>query len=131
MGQYRTQKQWFDLITKCRQSGMTDMEWCRVNGISRSTFYKALSRLRTSACELPEPSRFMDNKLDLTSNAKQEVVPIKIIPDCVSPDAGCRDLQGDNSYAMEIESGGMVIRISNDIDSSLLSHTLKTLGDMS
>ena len=130
MGQYRTQKQWFDLITKCRQSGMTDMEWCRVNGISRSTFYKALSRLRTSACELPEPSRFMDNKLDLTSNSKQEVVPIKIIPNNITPDPCHSGLQTD-SYAMEIVSGDIVIRISNGIDRSLLSHTLRALGDLS
>ena len=130
MGNYRTQKQWFDLITQCRQSGMTDMEWCRVNGISRSTFYKALSRLRTSACKLPEPSRLMEDKLDLTSNAKQEVVPIKIIPDVIVP-ATCSADPAHATYAMEITAGRLVIRIGNDIDSSLLSTTLRMLGGIS
>ena len=112
MGNYRTQKQWFDLITQCRQSGMTDMEWCRINGISRSTFYKALSRLRESACELPESSRLLENKLDLTSNARQEVAPIKIVPDVTMP-ATCSTDTISASYAMEIAAGGIVIRISN------------------
>ena len=129
MGNYRTQKQWLELITQCRQSGMTDMEWCRINGISRSTFYKALTRLRASACELPESSRLMENKLDLTSGARQEVVPIKIVPDVTMPTA-CSSGPISSTYAMEIAAGGIVIRISNDIDSSLLSNTLKTLGGM-
>ena len=27
------------LINECRQSGMTDADWCRENGIAVSTFY--------------------------------------------------------------------------------------------
>ena len=30
------------LINECRQSGMTDADWCRENGIAVSTFYKVV-----------------------------------------------------------------------------------------
>ena len=31
-------------INECRQSGMTDADWCRENGIAVSTFYNWVSR---------------------------------------------------------------------------------------
>ena len=32
------------LINECRQSGMTDADWCRENDIAVSTFYNWVSR---------------------------------------------------------------------------------------
>ena len=34
------------LINECRQSGMTDADWCRENDIAVSTFYNWVSRCR-------------------------------------------------------------------------------------
>lgn len=98
MSKHRNNQQWLELITECRQSGMTDMDWCRTNGISHSTFYKAIHRLQEAACKLPESLACSSTILNLTS-AKQDIVPISIIPDT-----------------------------SNDISPSLLSHTLHLLG---
>lgn len=35
-----------ELITECRQSGLTDAAWCNEHGISPSCFYNAVTRLR-------------------------------------------------------------------------------------
>ena len=43
---YRTLEEWQPLILECRSSGMTDAEWCRINGIAKNAFYSALKRLR-------------------------------------------------------------------------------------
>ena len=37
---------WMELVTECRQSGLTDAAWCEAQGISPSCFYNAVSRLR-------------------------------------------------------------------------------------
>ena len=37
------------LINECRQSGMTDADWCRENDIAVSTFYNWVSRCRKAA----------------------------------------------------------------------------------
>ncbi len=37
------------LINECRQSGMTDADWCRENGIAVSTFYNWVNRCRKVA----------------------------------------------------------------------------------
>ena len=39
------------LINECRQSGMTDADWCRENNIAVSTFYNWVSRCRKAAAD--------------------------------------------------------------------------------
>ena len=42
------------LINECRQSGMTDADWCRENDIAVSTFYNWVSRCwKTAADQIP------------------------------------------------------------------------------
>ena len=66
------------LINECRQSGMTDADWCHENGIAASTFYNWVSRCRRAAAvQIPAV-----NYGHLESpRPKQDVVPIDIIPD--------------------------------------------------
>ncbi len=75
----RSLDEWLELVTSCRQSGLTDAAWCHENGISPSCFYNAVSRLRKRACEIPEPSG-KASTLDFTSH-KQDVVRIAIEPE--------------------------------------------------
>ena len=90
-----------ELITECRQSGLTDAAWCNEHGISPSCFYNAVTRLRKKACQIPDPVE-KASTLDLTSH-KQDVVQIAIEPD-PSPaglilDNGNRPMHLDNSNA--------------------------------
>ena len=75
----RSLDEWMDLITECRQSGLTDAAWCNEHGISPSCFYNAVTRLRKKACQIPEPAG-KASTLDLTSH-KQDVVQITIEPE--------------------------------------------------
>ena len=45
----RSLDEWMDLVTECRQSGLTDAAWCNEHGISPSCFYNAVTRLRKKA----------------------------------------------------------------------------------
>ena len=75
----RALDEWMDLVTECRQSGLTDAAWCNEHGISPSCFYNAVTRLRKKACQIPEPAG-KASTLDLTSH-KQDVVQITIEPE--------------------------------------------------
>ena len=44
----------FQLILECRQSGLTDVQWCRENNIKPSTFYNWVSRMREGDYVIPE-----------------------------------------------------------------------------
>ena len=62
----RSLDDWMELVTECRQSGLTDAAWCEAQGISPSCFYNAVSRLRKRACQIPDPIG-KASTLDLTS----------------------------------------------------------------
>lgn len=105
----RSLDEWMDLVTECRQSGLTDAAWCHEHGISPSCFYNAVSRLRKRACRIPDPSS-KTSTLDLTSH-KQDVVQIAIEPD--KPPAELISIERnnslylDNSHTIEIEADGL------------------------
>ena len=75
----RSLEEWMELVTECRQSGLTDAAWCNEPGISPSCFYNAVTRLHKKACQIPDPAH-KASTLDLTSH-KQDVVQIAIEPE--------------------------------------------------
>ena len=105
----RSLDDWMELVTECRQSGLTDAAWCEAQGISPSCFYNAVSRLRKRACQIPNPIG-KASTLDLTSH-KQDVVQIAIEPE-LSPaelfqDERSSSMYLDNSHTIEIEAKGL------------------------
>ena len=66
------------LINECRQSGMTDADWCRENDISVSTFYNWVSRCRKAAADQIPPPNYGHCEIP---RSKQDVVPIDIVSD--------------------------------------------------
>lgn len=127
----RSLDEWMELVTECRQSGLTDAAWCHEHGISPSCFYNAVSRLRKRACQIPAPSG-KDSTLDLTSH-KQDVVQTAIESDkspaeLISMEQN-NSLYPDNSHTIEIEASGLRIRMSNDVQPVLLRALMDTLKE--
>lgn len=127
----RSLDEWMELVTECRQSGLTDAAWCHGHGISSSCFYNAVSRLRKRACRIPDPSG-KASTLDLTSH-KQDVVQIAIEPDkspaeLISMERN-NSLYLDNSHTIEIETNGLRIRMSNDVQPVLLRTLMDVLKE--
>lgn len=127
----RSLDEWMELVTECRQSGLTDAAWCNERGISSSCFYNAVSRLRKKACQVPDPVRKASN-FDLTSH-KQDVVQIAIEPETspaeLLPHAENRSMYLDNSHTIEIEVKGLLVRMSNDVQPVLLKLLLDALKE--
>lgn len=69
------------LINECRQSGMTDADWCRENDIAVSTFYNWVSRCRKAAADQIPAANYGHFEV---LRPKQDVVPIDIIPAYIS-----------------------------------------------
>ena len=121
----RSLDEWMELVTECRQSGLTDAAWCNEHGISPSCFYNAVTRLRKKACQIPDPVG-KASTLHLTSH-KQDVVQIAIEPESspagLIPDNGNSPMHLDNSHTIEIEADGLLAIIqeqfSMEIDHAL------------
>ncbi len=122
-----------ELIMECRQSGMSDCQWCLEHDIKPSTFYNWVSKQRALACaDIPAPAA-RNNDV----SKQQEVVRISMqqMPPQLSK-------TGDNNGqiseqisvplpVMEVALNGAVVRITNDVSPMLLSQTLSILGGMS
>ena len=66
----------FQLILECRQSGLTDAQWCRENNIRPSTFYNWVSRMREGDYVIPE-----SRAGECSSPNQQDVVRLDIFQD--------------------------------------------------
>ena len=129
--QYRTKDEWFKLIQECRKSGLSDAQWCALNGINRNSLSTAIKRLRK--CSYAIPSRSSDDIYDLTI-PKQDVVKVDIVPDDqphseiishkVAPHI-------DNSHMIEITLGDIHVSLCNGADPELVSRTLSLLRSYS
>ena len=130
----RSPEEWFRIITECRRSGLSDSAWCLSNGIPRSTFSQAVTRLRRMSYALPESKPAAD-PLDFTS--KQEVVRVDIkqdiapaecdVPMPVIADSTVASSYLDNSHTIEIRLGEAIIRLSNNADPDLVRMITRSL----
>lgn len=66
MGKHISKDAQIRLIRECRNSGIFDYQWCSLNGISHSTFYHWVTKLRTETCT-QVPSKI------ITVSEKQEI----------------------------------------------------------
>ena len=122
-------EEWHQIILAARASGLSDFEYCRANSIPRSTFYRALARLRQQACELPTRSERPD--------CKQEVVPINIseLPisraDRMHPVSHVVDEPSTALFevTMRITLGGGTLELTNHADTALVASILNMLNN--
>lgn len=124
----RSNEEWHQIILAARASGLSDFEYCRDNSIPRSTFYRALTRLRKQACKLPDRSERPD--------FKQEVVPINIseLPisreDQIHPVSHMIAEPSTASFeaTMRITLGGGTLELTNHADTALVASILRMLN---
>ena len=112
---FHSTEEWMQLVTTCRQSGLSDKDWCTANGINISTFYNAVARLRQKACQIPERETNTDTIHDLTVKALPDVVLVSIIPETKTGLPAAPALQDaavhyDNSHMVQITTGLVVCR---------------------
>ena len=119
------------LINECRQSGMSDADWCRENNIAVSTFYNWVSRCRKAAADQVPPPNY--GHLDVP-RPKQDVVPIDIVSERLPEQHTASQIQKtylDNSHTIEVAMKDITVRISNDADPVLLARAFRLLQELS
>ena len=117
----RSQQEWLQLITECRQSGMADNAWC--------SFYNAVTRLRKKACAIPDSAARSDNLHTLDFTSHQDVVRIGIDPAPVPEEAGAHMTAADpdTAHTIELMMGDIRIKISNSVNPGLLTMIFQML----
>ena len=117
------------LIMECRQSGLSDYQWCREQGIHPGTFYNWVSKLRKAGYTIPySKSKFSALlasqevfRLDLTAHE----VPA---PAMAGQNADPKALSAGPSIAAEMECGNIRVHIFNGADPAVVRNTILCIG---
>lgn len=116
------------LIMECRQSGLSDYQWCQMHDINPGTFYNWISRMKKQGITLPESS----GRGRHTSSPVQEVVKLELIPEekavpaaAISP---CNAYVSANDVAFEVVTHSATIRVFNNTDAQMLENLFRCLG---
>ncbi len=133
----RTDAEWMDIINTCRRSGYSDAEWCRLNGIPKSSLCNAARRLHQKSYQIPGSVRVMDDPINnLIAPVTQDVVKIDLSQDSVpatydavpaTVEAASASSFFDNSHTIEIIVGDTTLRISNSANPDLLKLILGSI----
>ena len=126
--------QQFQLIMECRNSGLSDYQWCKEHGIHPGTFYNWVSRLRKKTCrEIPEsiskaepsPDPVQEViRLDFNSKEKNPEPMFLCQPALTSPTR-----IADISAMIVISLGNATIRIANGTEPAILDRVLSLVKD--
>lgn len=120
------------LIMECRQSGLSDYQWCRKQGINPGTFYNWVSKLRKAGYTIPDSESRVS-----ALPVNQEVVKLDMTDSPVSPPVMMEQnvshvTEPTPQYAAaEIECGNIKVRLFNGADDTVIQTTIKCIGGMS
>lgn len=116
------------LIMECRQSGLTDYQWCEKNDIHSGTFYNWVSKLRKQGYTFPES----EAKSNATPNL-QEVVKVDLIPceessQIIEQNVSIPTISSESIVAAELVMGNVTLRLYNNANEQLIEKTIQCIG---
>lgn len=118
------------LIMECRQSGLSDYQWCKQNGIHPGNFYNWVSKLRKRGYSFPDS----EAKSNAAPNI-QEVVKVDLLQPQdsslkVEHNVSLVEQTDPSAVAAELLVCGVTLRLFNGADEKLIQSTLRCLGGM-
>lgn len=118
------------LIMECRNSGLSDYQWCKRHDINPSTFYNWITRLHKKGTEIPEALSH-----EKKSPLKQEVVKLELVHNDITlptkSNENIRILECPTITehpTVEIVFENATVRFFHGIDQELAETMLKCLG---
>ena len=124
----------YRLIMECRQSGLTDHQWCVEHDIKPGTFYNWVKRLRQKGCmdlpastgrshSAPESQEVVRVDFHDTDTPSYEQ-PLNMIP------ASTERNNISVAEPMRLSVGSFLLTIPNGTDPKLLAQTLRIMKEL-
>ena len=120
------------LIMECRQSGLSDYQWCQKQGINPGTFYNWVSKLWKAGYTIPDSAGKVSGM-----PVMQEVVKLAMaeggisMPAMPEQNTSLSALSGVPCVAAEIECGNIRVRIFHGADAAVVQNTFQCIRGMS
>lgn len=122
----------YRFVMECRNSGLSDYQWCLSHDIKPGTFYNWVKRLRQKGCnDIPAVA----GRGSYKEATRQEVVRIDfsepVTPTTAPVSAGVSDFQSSEQLpSIELTLGNANIRITNGVDPNLLAQTIRIIKEL-
>lgn len=124
----------YRLIMECRQSGLTDHQWCVEHDIKPGTFYNWVKRLRQKGCmdlpastgrshSAPESQEVVRVDFHDTDTISYEQ-PLDMIP------TPMKESSISGAAPMKLSVGRFLLTIPNGTDPQLLAQTLRIVKEL-
>jgi len=123
---FETDGQWFDLIQECRTSGLTDKDFCRQRGISTTSMYRHIRKLKQSSCVIPE-ARHEKHEVLRIDNVSEEENIIRQVSETEEDISQLEMTYNRNSDPIHISCGKFRIDVDRTANLDLLQDTLMIL----
>lgn len=114
----------------CHESGLSDYQWCKANGVHPGTFYNWVSKLKKSGYTIPD-SESRNKAIPLL----QEVVKVNLVEQEVTRpekmEQNVHFLASQNTVitpAAEILLGGATLRLFNGADPAVIDRITQCIG---
>ena len=116
------------LIMECRQSGLSDYQWCRQQDINPGTFYNWVSKLRKSGYTFPDSQSKSVGTAVVQEVVKLDVVEQEVSSHVIEQNACPLPLSRNTDVAAELIVGNVTLRLFNGADQQLVQSAMKYLG---
>ena len=119
------------LIMECRQSELSDYQWCQSQGINTGTFYNWVSKLRKSGYTIPDSqsktggTAIVQDVVKVNLTAKDPSNPI------IEQNTRLLTLNTEPAIAAELVAGNVTFRFFNGADQNLIQCAMQCLGGVS
>lgn len=116
------------LIMECRQSGLSDYQWCQRQDINVGTFYNWVSKLRKAGYTIPDSKSKSEGAVVV-----QDVVKVNLVSEEMSSsvtEQNTRHMAASStpSVAAELVIGNVTLRLFYGADQNLIRCTMQCMG---
>lgn len=119
------------LIMECRQSGLSDYQWCQRQGIHAGTFYNWVSKLRKSGYTIPGSNSKSEGAAVVQDVVKVDLVNEDISSPVIEQNTRPLTLNTEPAIAAELVVGNVTLRFFNGADQNLIRCAMQCLGGVS
>lgn len=119
------------LIMECRQSGLSDYQWCQKQGINAGTFYNWVSKLRKSGYTIPDSNSKSEGAAVVQDVVKVELVSEDTSSPVIEQNTRPLTLNTEPAVAAELVAGNVTLRFFNGADQNLIRCAMQCLGSVS
>ena len=119
------------LIMECRQSGLSDYQWCQKQGINAGTFYNWVSKLRKSGYTIPDSNSKSEGAVVAQDVVKANLVNEEMSGSVIEQNTRPLAVASTPSVAAELVVENVTLRLFNGADQNLIRCAMQCLGGVS